>query len=116
MAFMHKEMAAGRWREYSLVEQMANIGSEVYRAINRHKKGEREHFINAFDRAIELFDLTLQDPRWNGRKKEIARSREVFCDLFFGGNRYNTDPDSLNRYFMQYAIAARVSAMKKREC
>jgi hypothetical protein len=31
--FIHKELAAGRWLEFSFMEQMANIGSEVERAI-----------------------------------------------------------------------------------
>jgi len=30
----HKELSQGRWQEKPFLEQMANIGSEVYRAIN----------------------------------------------------------------------------------
>ena len=32
----HKELAAGRWKKLSFCEQMANIGSEVERALAQH--------------------------------------------------------------------------------
>ena len=107
MQYTHRELAKGGWQKLTLMEQFANIGSEVHRAITWFEKKEQLHFQNAFERALELFDLTLADPRWQGRRKEIARSREVFCDLFYGGNQYNTDPKSLDNYFMLFAIAAR---------
>jgi len=34
MTAMHRELAAGRWFELSLVEQLANIGSEIERTIS----------------------------------------------------------------------------------
>ena len=106
--YKHQELAKGRWQNLSLMEQMGNIGSEVGRAIKWNKKQDNDRFISAFDRALELFSLTLADNRWQGRRKEIARSKEVFCDLFFGGNQFGTVPESLAKYFMQYAIAARI--------
>ena len=33
MSYQHKDLAAGRWGQMSLSEQMANIGSEVERAL-----------------------------------------------------------------------------------
>ena len=41
------------------------------------------------------------------RKREIGRAREIFRDAIICGNTYHTDPDSLDRYFMQFAFAAR---------
>lgn len=108
MSTIHKELEAGRWFTLSLPEQLANIGSEVHRTIiwqNKNKTG-----INtAFERALELFDLTLQDKRWKGRYKEICRSRELFCSLITESKNYS-DPvlelNSLDNYFMQFAILA----------
>lgn len=36
----HKKQSQGEWVKKSFLEQMANIGSEVYRAINWRNKGE----------------------------------------------------------------------------
>ena len=97
-----------RWFKLSLLEQLANIGSEVARAIKWRQKGEKEHLEKALFRALELFDLTLSDPRWRKRGKEIARARELVGDFFYGGNQYNSDAASLDRYFFYFALAARI--------
>ena len=41
----------------------------------------RDAPMRALDRALELLDLTLADPRWNGpRLREVARTRKVVWD------------------------------------
>ena len=59
MNYQHKDLAAGRWEQLSLVEQMANIGSEVERALNWRKKGNLDYSLKACERALELFDLKI---------------------------------------------------------
>lgn len=108
----HKELAAGRWFELSLVEQMANIGSEVHRTISEQQKNSGVIGLAA-ERALELFDLTLADLRWRHRLKEIARAREFFCGALFGVNTYNTSPEDLDRYFLPFAYAARLQRNKE---
>ena len=104
-------LAGGRWFEFSFAEQMGNIGSEISRAINRKRSGDVEGLKNALDRALELFDLTMSDPRWLKirRLREIARAREVSCDFFCGENVYGTTFESLEKYFYQFAFAARIN-------
>lgn len=111
--FKHKDLAAGGWFKLSLAEQMGNIGSEVWRALRSEGKADsirspqdNERFWSAVERALELFDLTLEDPRWHGRRQEIARAREVFCDAVYGGKLYKSSLKSLTRYFDQFAFAA----------
>ena len=103
---IHKELAAGRWFKLSLAEQMGNIGSEVYRAA-KWQGNNIELFQKATDRAFELFDLTLEDRRWHGRLREIARAREVFADGVTGGKEYGTKLPELMPYFDAFALAAR---------
>lgn len=110
MTTYHPSLASGRWHTLSLAEQMGNIGSEVYRAIHLHHQ-DQGSFQKAFERALELMDLTIDDSRWKSGR-ELIRMREVFCDLFFGGNTYHTDAQSLQAYFDQFAVAAR--AQKER--
>lgn len=63
----------------------------------------------AFDRALELLDLTLADPRWRGRLREIARARELLCDSAAGGGSYGSTLERLDRYFLAFAVLARKS-------
>lgn len=103
----HKNLASGGWHHLSLVEQMANIGSEVSRA--SHWQGMDEQiFKGAVERALELFDLTLADGRWRGRWREVARARELFCDALEGGKEYGSSLKGMERYFLPFAFAARI--------
>jgi hypothetical protein len=105
-ASRHPELAAGRWRRLSLAEQLANVGAEVGRMRRRHAAPEPAASA-AFERALELLDLTLADPRWRGRRKEIARAREMLCDAAFGGHEHGATLDELDRYFLAFAVLAR---------
>jgi len=107
MASQHASLAAGRWQTLSLVEQMANVGSEVARA-RRWQGKDTQLCENAFARALELFDLTIGDHRWTGRRKELTRARECLCDAMLGGHGYGSDLESLDRYFLAFAVAARI--------
>lgn len=99
---------AGRWGEFTFVEQMANVGSEVERAIRAHEAGKPERFDRALERALELFDLTATDDRWRGpRRRETLRAREEFCRLFFDPDPPAGSADGLRRYFLAFAVAAR---------
>lgn len=108
--FLHKELAAGGWQRLSLAQQLGNIGSDVSRAA-RFENQDKKLFWGAVARALELFDLTLEDPRWRGRLKEVGRAREVFCDAVYGGKLYKSSLKDLTRYFDQFALAA---ALKRR--
>ncbi|MBI4138963.1 hypothetical protein HY479_02320 [Candidatus Uhrbacteria bacterium] len=107
MTVIHQELATGRWHELTLAEQLGNIGSEVGRTKNWRGKDDAR-FQGAFDRALELFDLTLADKRWKGlRRREIARAREVFCDAATDGGMYTVTLNALERYFFDFALASR---------
>ena len=96
------------WSRFSLVEQLANVGSEVERAIRAHETGSPGRFENALDRALTLFDHTAADPRWSGpRRREVLRAREEFCRLFFDAPSAPGSIESLRRYFLAFAVAAR---------
>jgi hypothetical protein len=101
----HPGLAAGRWQRLSLAEQLANVGAEVGRM--RRRPGGEGMASPAFERALELLDLTLADPRWQGRRKEIARARELLCDAALGGGEHGATLADLDRYFLAFAVAAR---------
>jgi hypothetical protein len=106
MSPQHHSLAAGRWHTMPLVEQLGNVGSEVGRMI-RGKEKNPQAGEQAFHRALELLDLTIGDPRWKGRRKELTRVREFLCDAMSGGTLYGSDLPGLDRYFYYFAVAAR---------
>jgi hypothetical protein len=106
MSYQHCDLAAGRWQTLPLVEQLANVGSDVGRAARWHGK-DSVRCEQAFFRALELLDLTIADPRWTGRRKELVRTRELLCDAMQGGTTYGSDLAALDRYFLHFAVAAR---------
>lgn len=106
MEYQHQTLAAGKWQTLSFVEQMGNIGSEVSRAA--HATDDQKRWSAAI-RAFELLDLTINDPRWRSRLKEIMRVREVFGGALINSNEYGTDLNDLDRYFFHFGLAARAS-------
>ena len=107
MNYQHQDLAAGRWKQMTLVEQMANIGSEVERALNWRIKKNEEFSQKAFERALELIDLTLDSTAGFARLKEIARLREVLVDYFCGTNEYQSTEESWRKYFRHFTFAVR---------
>ena len=108
MTAMHRELAAGRWFELPLIEQMANIGSEVERTISWRGRSTK-NCESAFDRSLELLDLTIADPRHRRRLRELTRLREALADYFVFDNRYGSTDSAWQHYFnsFTYAVAIR---------
>ena len=94
MTIQHKTLSSGRWEGFSLVEQLANVGSEVERAINWKNKGRADYCANAFGRALE-------------RLREIMRVRELLADYFSGPNTFSSSDHSWSKYFLAFALAAK---------
>lgn len=107
MSIQHKQLADGRWFNMSFIEQMANIGSEVERALNWKVKNNVPYSQKAFERSLELLDLTLDDSRNRTRVKELARVREAMVDYFDGINEFQSSEQLWKKYFMHFACAAR---------
>lgn len=106
----HRELAAGRWRTLTLAEQLANVGSEVDRAIRAWETGRHERFERALARGLELFDPTACDDRWTGpNRREVLRLREEFCRLFFDPEVPPNSADGLRHAFYYYGVLARRS-------
>jgi hypothetical protein len=106
MTVQHRDLSAGRWRTLSFVEQLANVGSEVERALNWRQKQNADYSLLALDRALELLDLTIADPRHNRRLRELTRLRETLVDYFLGDNQYASSEQSWRAYFYAFGYAA----------
>lgn len=108
MSYQHQTLAAGRWRMLSFSEQLAHIGSEVERAISWRKKENTDYSRRAFERALELCDLTLRQPLPEPRLKEVARVRAALVDDFDGTNSFHSTDSAWQRYFAAFTYAAAI--------
>ncbi len=109
MTIQHKELAKGRWSKFSIIEQLAHIGSEISRALNWRAKENQDYCDRAVERALELIDLTLCSVSGLARKKEMTRIREALLDFFYGQNEFSSTEESWRMYFDHFAYAARKS-------
>lgn len=103
----HNELAQGRWAKMSFCEQMANVGSEVERALNWLDKNNKEYSEKALYRALELLDLTINSNVKKSYLKELTRIRETLLDFFSGENTYNQDKNSIKKFFFYFGLSAR---------
>lgn len=104
---LHKGLTQKQWFSKSLFEQMANIGSEVERTIKWRDK-DKKYSEMAFERCLELVDLTVADIKNRDRLKEILRSREALVDYFIGENIYKSSDSLWQNYFYGFNYAARI--------
>ena len=103
-------MDVERWKSLSLMEQMANIGSEVGRTAKWKRKANSDLAESAFRRALDLFDLTLEYgrlglPLRDPMLRELCRAREYFCGAY-----EESDLEALTwleKYFGYFAMAWR---------
>jgi len=109
MSYKHKKLAEGRWFELSFFEQMANIGSEVERAILWRDKKKKYSFM-AIERALELLDLTIKDFKNRKKLKELLRLREVLVDYFYSDNKFKSSDELWRKYFYPFAYAVRIKS------
>ncbi len=103
----HKSLADGRWQNLTFLEQMANIGSEVERAIRWKNSSNAGSFNRAVDRMLELIDLTAADPANRHRLKELMRVRELLVDFLLYDCDYRSTDVMWKKYFAGFAYAAR---------
>ena len=86
---------------------MANIGAEVGRAINWKNKNKLEMSKNAFYRALELIDFSVEDLKNKRLLKEILRLRELLVDYLAGDNIFKSSDKGWDKFFYPFNFAAR---------
>ena len=99
--------SATSWAHMDMFNQMGNIGSEVGRALSAKRSGNHDRCQAAFYRGLDLIDETAR--LWAIQKqpglKELLYARELFAESV---TTDKLDP-TLEAYFMQFAIAARLN-------
>lgn len=81
----HQGLTTEKWNELSLPKQLLHVGSELSRAISAKRIGSTVQEERAYERALELLDLTLAGPRSLAEFRELARLREAIGSLLVKG-------------------------------
>lgn len=109
--YIHGPELREKWGDYPITFQMSNIGSEVSRSLKWTANGNIARANKAIDRALELFDFTIAaNVKSSMRLREILIAREEFCDYFFNGNSWKTDPVKMQRYYDGFAMIEQYAA------
>lgn len=110
---IHDVSVYREWSMHPITYQMGNIGSEVSRSLKWSAKGNQPRTDKAVDRALELFDFTIEANKKNhARLTEILKAREEFCDYFFGGNSWNTNPIAMQKYYDGFTMMEQLQENK----
>ena len=113
LKYIHSEEALKDFEMRPLTYQMGNIGSEVSRSLKWTEKGNQARADKAIDRALELFDAAIRGNLQNRAcLTEILLAREEFCDYFFGGNTWQTDPVKMQRYYDGFVMMERLRPLR----
>ena len=106
---IHQDLTYERWFKFSLFEQLANVGTDIERAIDWKNNNNLDYSSKAFERALELLDATVADPKNKGpRRKELLRVREALIDYFVYENEYSTSDKLWQDYFYDFNYAAAI--------
>lgn len=109
----HQESTHGQWSDRSISFQLASIGAEFGRSMKEKERGISFDKSPAFDRMIELIDLTIEDPKNSTRRGELCKLRECLCDFLAGSNIWQSSAEYFDRYFMDFALEAQGQRRKK---
>ena len=102
----HSDTLIQTWSQLTLPQQLGNVGSEVSRMINWRGKDDAIAE-RAFERMLELLDLTLANLRSEYRLREIARTREWLVESWLSDTLAgDAELGKLNKYFLQFALLA----------
>ena len=99
-----------KWAKLDIFNQMGNIYSEVGRSFKTKDQADSTIHNAAIARAIDLFDATIQTQidMKSPKAREVLRAKEQFLSIVSDRSTSQSAIDDLDRYFMQFAVAARL--------
>lgn len=102
-----KAMDADRWRTLTLPQQLGNVASEFARFRHWFERGDDKHGEQAYERLGEIVRLTVEDPRWTSRRRELSQLLAVIRHL--GGDQPELEVsfDEVEGFLMPFVVLAR---------
>ena len=80
-------MTLERWLTIPKSEQLLHIGAEFERARVLQEKDDADNFRLMLERALELIDLTIGDPKWLNQLSMLLGLRTEVAKFYIGERR-----------------------------
>lgn len=87
------------WYNMPVGLQLANVGSEVNRALSWKKRGNTQRTVSFCNKAIDFLEIMKTDEKNRNRIGELNFCIEELKDFFFGDNIYGTTDETLMKYY-----------------
>jgi len=106
MPAIHTTLAAGRWQEQTLAEQLGNIGSEISRARSADERGNVERRNLSLERVLELVQLTIANESRQWRRLELENLYDVLSAIR-NNEVLGVSLSNIEEYCLPFAFLAR---------
>ncbi len=93
-----------KWWKMTVGQQIANVGSEVARAIRNKRRGDMERAEEFCIHAVEMLGYSKLDPKNVNRRKELMLAQEELVDYILGENRFNNDDKSIMKWYDAFCM------------
>lgn len=87
------------WYNMPVGLQLANVGSEVNRALSWKKRGNAQRTASFCNKAIDFLEIMKTDEKNRNRIGELNFCIEELKDFFLGDNIYGTTDETLMKYY-----------------
>ncbi len=78
----HKGLNIEKWFSLQRHHQILMIAAELNRAKHWIEKKDFRNVDLCYERAFELLDITVGDPKWKRRTRELMRFREMLAEQY----------------------------------
>jgi NAD(P)H-dependent flavin oxidoreductase YrpB (nitropropane dioxygenase family) len=78
----HSSLSPERWASFSLDQQILMIGNEMNRAAKLMSEEDRPSRLRAYERILQLADLSIAVHVRHGLRRELLRWRDLVAALY----------------------------------
>lgn len=78
----HASLSPERWAAFTLDRQVLMIANEMNRAAKLMGAADRQRLLNAYERVLQLTDLTIRVNQRRGLRRELLRWRDLIAQLY----------------------------------
>jgi hypothetical protein len=81
----HASLSPSRWRTFSVDQQLLMIANEMNRASKLMTSDLSTHRMSAYERTLQLTDLTIESQDRRAFRRELLRWRDLIAQLYLDG-------------------------------